>query len=86
MITDIDGNKIPYSDIMPNVGIIQSNNCAKNDDWNAILCHDIDHRVMGSIHVPFHSVKNCDEKTEILNESVLKLSISLHFQHKENTV
>ena len=47
MITDIDGNKIQFADIMPNVGIIQSNNCSKNVGWNAIMCHDIKHRVMG---------------------------------------
>ena len=58
MITDIDGNKIQFADIMPNVGIIQSNNCSKNVGWNAIMCHDIKHRVMGLIHVSFYCVKN----------------------------
>lgn len=44
MITDVDGNKIPYADNMPNLGIVQSNDCSRDDDWNAILCQNIDHR------------------------------------------
>ena len=44
MVSDIDGNRIPYADVMPNVGIAQSNDCSVNADWNAVLCQNIDHR------------------------------------------
>ena len=44
MVSDVDGNKIPYADIMPNVGVVQSNDCSRQDEWNAILCQNIDHR------------------------------------------
>ena len=57
MTTDVDGNKIAYSDIMPNVGIVQNENCSRVNEWNSILCQDIDHRML--------VIESMDKDTEI---------------------
>ena len=64
-ITDVDGNKIPYSDIMPNVGIVQSNSCTRQSAWNAILCQDINHRIM--------VIESMDKDTEVRRVSPIAL-------------
>lgn len=57
MITDVDGNKIPFSDVMPNVGIVQSSECSRVDNWNAIHCQNLQHR-----HLVIESM---DKDTEV---------------------
>ena len=65
MVTDLDGNKIPYADIMPNVGITQTTNCSKQSVWNAVLCQGIDHRVM--------VIESMDKDTEVRRVSPIAL-------------
>merc|ERR1719320_1050902 len=48
MVTELNGDRIPYSDKMPHTGIYRGNDgdCAWNDDWVAYKCRGINHRLM----------------------------------------
>ena len=57
MVTTVDGDRIPYNTAMPNLGIVQNDQCTKDDDWNAIGCSGIDHRLL--------VVESMDKDTEV---------------------
>ncbi len=48
MVTDTDGNRIAYDDIMANVGIVQNNptSCTAMSDWNGFHCAGVNHRLL----------------------------------------
>jgi len=46
LITTLAGDKIPYEDIMPNIGIYRDSSCNYNEDWRAFSCANINHRIM----------------------------------------
>jgi len=48
MITTLDGQKVPYEDIMPNTGLYRGNDgdCVWDDEWRLYRCTNINHRLM----------------------------------------
>jgi len=46
MITTAGGDKIEYTDKMPNTGIVRNDQCTWMEKWQAYKCHGIDHRLL----------------------------------------
>ena len=46
MITDVNGNRIPYNEKMPNKGIYKNDQCTWIQQWSAFKCHGVDHKLM----------------------------------------
>ena len=46
MVTTTEGDRIPFADVMPNIGVVQNDQCIKNDQWNAIKCSGLTHKLM----------------------------------------
>jgi len=47
MVTELNGDKIPYASKMPNTGIYRGDgNCIWNENWTAYSCTGIDHRLL----------------------------------------
>ena len=46
MVTELNGDRIPYSDKMPNTGIIRDSQCNWIEDWTAYKCHGINHKLL----------------------------------------
>ena len=47
MVTRLNGSKIPYAEKMPNTGLYQGDNqCTRNEEWRALSCTGINHRIM----------------------------------------
>ena len=46
MVTTVEGDKIEYSDKMPNKGIVRNDQCVWMEKWKAFKCHDINHRLL----------------------------------------
>ena len=63
MVTTIDGDRIPFAQAMPNVGIVQNDQCSRIDQWNAIKCSGIEHRLL--------VIESMDADTEVRRLSPL---------------
>ena len=46
MVTEVNGDKIEYTDKMPNTGIVRNEQCMWVENWQAYKCHGINHRLM----------------------------------------
>jgi len=46
MVTELNGDRIPYASKMPNTGIYRGDKCTWNPDWVAYSCSGLNHRIM----------------------------------------
>ena len=46
MITELNGDRIPYDTKMPNTGIFRDGQCTWIEGWTAYKCHNIEHKLM----------------------------------------
>ncbi|XP_033119893.1 fibrocystin-L-like [Anneissia japonica] len=46
MVTNTDGSRIPYEEKCPHKGIIGTEDCTWNADWQAYECHDLDYMML----------------------------------------
>ena len=46
MVTELNGDRIEYSEKMPNKGIYRDDSCVYNEDWRSYKCTGINHRLM----------------------------------------
>ena len=46
MVTEVNGDKIPYQDKMPNKGIFRNDQCSWEEGWTAYKCKGANHKLM----------------------------------------